>query len=831
MPKISIYDYGVSLAEKGLPETYDKMKEKTKPIVKFTNIQKVSGYVTNEETKEFELKAVVKNEIDVLKNIQSNENVKYLMPKYYGSYVFNEKIYVMTEFIEGHTLYELLLLDHADVHYDPIILCGKLINMIINLHKNNIFHKDIKTQNIMVGNDNKIYFIDFGLSCINNIKLGFCGFKVLTSDRSYDDINNDIENMKKVIKNILDVNKIPHDSNFILNKYLTSDFDYWKSNILMINEKYVDICSNLIKKSERGDNVENKELYKKLWNEALRINKIPSFFNEDGKKLIHGSLDLCNTLMSNKLNIIMPTASPSTTEGEYDELIKSYSSYYPSTATLKRNLNVTSTQKLKIVALSLFRPAIVSDGGNKYYNGLKLFINHFSSTFDIRNGWILRIYYDDSLNSTITVDGTTVVREPRWMKLLNDSKQLKYVQLVKIKMPDLFKDGFHMGFLPTLFRFIAMKDIDAQIVCFRDIDSAPLKRDLIEMNKFIASSNYIHKYDLYTYNAKHLKCFTEIFPHLNVQSIDCFLGGLFSVKPCKETSAILYHIFNSIRNDNELLINCLNVDITREESGQIKLLTYGTDEVILNYAIYKNITDKTLIVHKELFFIRNIMSYLLYFGKLIGKFDSCKRNITDTDYDVYMQYVESILNYSKQNTQIIKTSDNKKISEILDYFLTTQKEKKKKMDELREIKERKLKTFDERSSLLLYNQIDDFFIEIIYRLEAIEKVNSTTDYDNVIKLLNGRLQKIDEYKLNMKGQFDYINIKFSEIEGDKYDGILCKINLMLFGRYRTDPTYLSQLNDPRETNNYVNTTFVQEISNIFQEVNIYIADEFLPENV
>jgi hypothetical protein len=654
---------------------------------------------------------------------------------------------------------------------------------------------------------------------------------VLTSDSSYNDRDNDIENMKKVIKNILDVNKIPHDSNFILNKYLTSYSNFWLTNILTINEKYVDICSKLIKKSERGEDVENKEILKQLWNEALRINKTPSFFGEDGKKLIHGSLDLCNTLMSNKLNIIIPTTSSSTTEGEYDELIKSYSSYYPSTATLKRNLNMPSTQKLKIVALSLFRPAVVSNRGDKYYDGLKSFINHFSSTFNIRNGWILRIYYDDSLNATNTFDGKTIVREPRWMKLLNDSKQLKYFQLVKIKMPDLFKDGFHVGFLPTLFRFIAMKDLDAQIVCFRDIDSVPLKRDLVEMNKFIASPNYIHKYDLSKYNAKHLKCFTKIFPHLNLQSADCFLGGLFSVKPCKETSAILYHIFNSVRNDHELLINCLNVDITREESGQIKLLTYGTDEVILNYAIYKNLTDKTLIMHKELFFIRNVMSYLLYFGKLNGKFDSCKRNITDTDYDVYMQYVESMLNYSKKNTQIIRTDDNKKISEILDYFLTTQKEKKKKMDELREIKERRSKISKERSSLLLYNQIDDIFIDIIYRLEEIEKVNSTTDYDNVIKLLNSKLKEIDKYKLDMKDNFENINIKFGEIEKDKYDNILCKINLMLFGRYRTVPTYLNLLNDPLKTEKYVDTTFVQEISDTFQEANIYIADEFLPENV
>lgn len=60
-------------------------------------------------------------------------------------------------FIEGKKLSENLeKLDYKEI-------CKKIGNSIAKLHDNNIIHGDLTTSNMILGTDNKLYFIDFGL--------------------------------------------------------------------------------------------------------------------------------------------------------------------------------------------------------------------------------------------------------------------------------------------------------------------------------------------------------------------------------------------------------------------------------------------------------------------------------------------------------------------------------------------------------------------------------------------------------------------------------------------------------------------------------------------
>jgi serine/threonine protein kinase len=45
------------------------------------------------------------------------------------------------------------------------------------LHANNIIHRDLKLENILVTPDYKVYLIDFGLSCYlkHGLAIGMCG--------------------------------------------------------------------------------------------------------------------------------------------------------------------------------------------------------------------------------------------------------------------------------------------------------------------------------------------------------------------------------------------------------------------------------------------------------------------------------------------------------------------------------------------------------------------------------------------------------------------------------------------------------------------------------
>jgi tRNA A-37 threonylcarbamoyl transferase component Bud32 len=117
----------------------------------------------------------VKNETNILKQID-NENVM----KLYEVIDTPSNLYLVLEYINGINLLEIL--KNEKYHYIKEQRAKKLFLQIVNgisyCHKKNIFHRDIKLENILVLKDDTIKIIDFGFAVKCNkesFQKLFCG--------------------------------------------------------------------------------------------------------------------------------------------------------------------------------------------------------------------------------------------------------------------------------------------------------------------------------------------------------------------------------------------------------------------------------------------------------------------------------------------------------------------------------------------------------------------------------------------------------------------------------------------------------------------------------
>lgn len=109
---------------------------------------------------------IADNEMNILEQISDLDYV----PKIIKEYIDNRGRYILLNKIEGRTLSDIYVINKIRA-YDQIY------EKVQELHKRNIYHNDIKEDNILLQN-NKIYLIDFALS--NN--------KYITTNNDTDDI-------------------------------------------------------------------------------------------------------------------------------------------------------------------------------------------------------------------------------------------------------------------------------------------------------------------------------------------------------------------------------------------------------------------------------------------------------------------------------------------------------------------------------------------------------------------------------------------------------------------------------------------------------------------
>ncbi len=80
----------------------------------------------------------------------------------------NGQHYIVMEYIQGKSLKELISQRGAMDQQEAIQIMDQLLCAIIEAHKNNIIHRDIKPQNILVKDDGTVKIADFGIATVSD---------------------------------------------------------------------------------------------------------------------------------------------------------------------------------------------------------------------------------------------------------------------------------------------------------------------------------------------------------------------------------------------------------------------------------------------------------------------------------------------------------------------------------------------------------------------------------------------------------------------------------------------------------------------------------------
>ena len=73
-------------------------------------------------------------------------------------------IYMIMDYLEGGQLLEMLRVNRKVPEAEIVKIFIHILNGVAYLHENNIMHRDIKPDNILLNSDGEIKLCDFGLS-------------------------------------------------------------------------------------------------------------------------------------------------------------------------------------------------------------------------------------------------------------------------------------------------------------------------------------------------------------------------------------------------------------------------------------------------------------------------------------------------------------------------------------------------------------------------------------------------------------------------------------------------------------------------------------------
>lgn len=80
----------------------------------------------------------------------------------------NGQHYIVMEYIKGITLKQLISKRGALDKQEALDIMKQLVSAMINAHKNNVVHRDIKPQNILIKDDGTVKLSDFGIALAQN---------------------------------------------------------------------------------------------------------------------------------------------------------------------------------------------------------------------------------------------------------------------------------------------------------------------------------------------------------------------------------------------------------------------------------------------------------------------------------------------------------------------------------------------------------------------------------------------------------------------------------------------------------------------------------------
>lgn len=101
----------------------------------------------------------VNKEIQILSECRLPQITKYL-----GCFVKLYKLWVIMEYVDGGSLYELLQLGPVDDEITLALIAREILLALDYLHNLGKIHRDLKSQNIMLNRDGDVKLTDFGVS-------------------------------------------------------------------------------------------------------------------------------------------------------------------------------------------------------------------------------------------------------------------------------------------------------------------------------------------------------------------------------------------------------------------------------------------------------------------------------------------------------------------------------------------------------------------------------------------------------------------------------------------------------------------------------------------
>lgn len=163
------------------------------------------------------IRSKIKLEIDILNRI-SHPNIIKLYDNFYN----DNKLYLVFDICKHHLEKELNNNYHLIKKNQKIEWINQLSLGLIYLHNNNIIHRDIKLQNVLLTHDNNIKIIDFGFARYfesDDLIDTICGSPLYMSPELFSknayDYKSDYWSMGIVLYNIL-VGKMPYDAKNII---------------------------------------------------------------------------------------------------------------------------------------------------------------------------------------------------------------------------------------------------------------------------------------------------------------------------------------------------------------------------------------------------------------------------------------------------------------------------------------------------------------------------------------------------------------------------------------------------------------------------------------
>lgn len=117
------------------------------------------------EKKGISLRRQIKREVNILKNLQDENIIRY-DGLYYNK--LKKEISVVMELVEGVSLTEITLFAGKLGEDVSACLIKQVLKGLSYIHENNLIHRDIKPDNILINANSKIKIIDFGTVALDS---------------------------------------------------------------------------------------------------------------------------------------------------------------------------------------------------------------------------------------------------------------------------------------------------------------------------------------------------------------------------------------------------------------------------------------------------------------------------------------------------------------------------------------------------------------------------------------------------------------------------------------------------------------------------------------